>query len=206
MNQLLYRDPSPPVGVSRPGGLLTSSRRFLAIALTTIPFCLTLSLGATAEILGNLIVAGNGPEHVTIEALARAFEKVNSRAYVEVLWDENSRPVEMVKRGQAQIAVAGSVDPTLAAVQIGWDGIGVYVSLSTALSVVSTGVAVRLLPVDKVEPEVLTVKDGRYGLRRPLVLLSKKEAGPLVDAFVQFVLSPQGHAIIGDIYIPMPSS
>jgi hypothetical protein len=87
MNQLLYRDPTPPVGVSRPGGLLISSRRLLATALTTIPFCLTRSLGATAEIFGNLIVAGNGPEHVTIEALARAFERANPLASIDVLKD-----------------------------------------------------------------------------------------------------------------------
>jgi hypothetical protein len=53
-----------------------------------------------------------------------------------------------------------------------------YISLSTGLSVVSTGVAVRLLPVDKIEPESPTVKDGRYPLRRPILLLSKKEANP----------------------------
>lgn len=296
MDQVLYRDHAPPAGVSRPSGPLISSRRFLAVALTTLPLGLTLLLGATAEILGNLIVAGNGPEQFTIEALARAFERVNPRAYVDVLWDENSRPVEMVKSGHAQVAVTGAEDPTLAAVQIGWDGIGVlvhlsnftkevtkqqvadifsgrvrtwselggpdtkillidrprnqnireafesqlgivgkipntakmvggdekvvktvvgtlpplsavaYVSLSTALSAVSSGVAVRLLPVDKVEPEVPTVKGGRYGLRRPLLLLSKKEPSPLADAFVQFALSLQGQAIIGDIYIPMPSS
>ncbi len=250
----------------------------------------------SAEIAGNLIIAGNGPEQVTLEALARAFEKVNPRAYVDILWDENSRPLELVKAGHAHIAVTGAEDPTLVSTQIGWDGIGIlvhlsnftkevtkqevadifsgkvktwselggpdtkillidrprnqnirdafetqlgisgkipdtakviggdekvvktvvgtlpplsataYISLSTGLSVVSSGVAVRLLPVDKVEPEVPTVKDGRYSLRRPLLLLSKKEPSPLVDAFVQFALSPQGQAIIGDIYIPMPSS
>ena len=58
-----------------------------------------------------------------------------------------------------------------------------YISLSQGLSVVSTGVAVRLLPVDKIEPETPTVKDGRYPLRRPVLLLSKKESNPLVEAF-----------------------
>jgi phosphate transport system substrate-binding protein len=80
-----------------------------------------------------------------------------------------------------------------------------YLSLSTGLSVVSSGVAVRLLPVDKVEPEIPTVKDGRYSLRRPLLMLSKKEPNPLVDAFAQFALSAQGQTIIGDIFIPMPN-
>ena len=248
-----------------------------------------------AQTAGNLIIAGNGPEQTTIEALARAFEKANPRAYVDILWDENSNPLQLVKTGQAQMAVTGTEDPALAATQIGWDGIGIlvhlsnftkevtkqqiadifsgkikewselggpetkillidrphnqnvreafetqlgitgkipdsakmigadeivvktvvgtppplsaaaYISLSTGLSVVSDGVAVRLLPVDKVEPEVPTVKDGRYSLRRPLLLLSKKEPNALVEAFSRFALSPPGQTIIGTIYVPMPN-
>jgi len=248
-----------------------------------------------AQISGNLAIAGNGPEQTTIEALARAFEKANPHAYVDVLWDEDSKPSESVKAGQAQIAVTGVEDPSLAATQIGWDGIGIlvhlsnftkevtkqqvaaifsgkikdwselggpetkillidrprnrnvrgifetqlgiagqipdsakvigedekvvktvvgtlpplsaaaYISLSTGLSVVSNGVAVRLLPVDKVDPEVPTVKDGRYSLRRPLLLLSKKEQNSLVEAFSQFALSPPGQSIIGEVYVPMPN-
>lgn len=248
-----------------------------------------------AQTAGNLIIAGNGPEQMTIETLARAFEKANPRAYIDILWDEDSKPVQLVKTGQAQIAVAGAEDPTLAATQIGWDGIGIlvhlsnftkevtkqqaagifsgtikdwselggpeakillidrprnqnvreafeahlgitgkipgsvtvidkdevvvktvvgtlpplsaatYISLSTGLSVVSNGVAVRLLSVDKVEPEVPTVKDGRYGLRRPLLLLSQREPNPLVEAFSKFARSPAGQAIIGEVYVPMPN-
>jgi phosphate transport system substrate-binding protein len=245
-----------------------------------------------AETSGNLIVAGNGPEQSTIESLARAFEKANPRAYVDVLWDDHSKPLEMVKSGDAHIAVTGSEDASLTATQIAWDGIGIlvhlsnftkevtkeqiadiysgkvkewselggpetkillidrpknqnirdaferqlgingkipdnakviakddkviktvvgtlppmsaiaYISLSQGLAVVTSGVAVRLLPVDKVEPEVPTVKDGRYPLRRPVLLLSKKDSNPLIDAFVQFALSAPGRQIIGETYIP----
>jgi len=66
-------------------------------------------------------------------------------------------------------------------------------------------VAVRLLPVDKVEPQAPTVKDGRYPLRRPILLLSRKEPNPLIEAFAQFALSPPGQAIIAETYVPMPS-
>lgn len=248
---------------------------------------------ALAQVAGNLIIAGNGPEQRTIEALVRAFEKANPRVYVDILWDEDSKPLQLVNAGRAQIAVTGFEDPALAATQIGWDGIGIlvhlsnftkevtkqqvadifsgkitewselggpetklllidrprnqnvreafetqlgiegkipdsakmigadevvvktvvgtlpplsaaaYISLSTGLSAVSGGVAVRLLPVDKVEPEMPTVKDGRYSLRRPLLLLSKKEPNNLVEAFSQFALSSPGQAIIGEIYVPM---
>jgi phosphate transport system substrate-binding protein len=248
-----------------------------------------------AEVSGSLAIAGNGPELPTIETLARAFEKANPRAYLDVLWDDNSKPVELVKAGHAHIAVTGSEEPGFASTQVGWDGIGIlvhlsnftkevtkqqvadifsgkvkewselggpetkilvidrprnqnireafesqlgiagkvpdtakvigrdekvvktvvgtlpplsavsYISLSTGLSVVSTGVAVRLLPVDKIEPEVPTVKDGRYTLRRPLLFLTKKESNPLADAFAQFALSPAGQAIVAESYIPLAS-
>ena len=258
--------------------------------------CLTLTAilpsWSQAEVSGNLIIVGNGPEQTTIEALARAFEKTNPRAYVDVLWDDHSKPVEMVKAGEAHLAVTGSEDAALAATQIAWDGIGIlvhlsnftkevtkqqvadiysgkvkewselggpetkillidrpknqnirdaferelgidgkipnnakviakddkviktvvgtlppmsavaYISLNQGLAVVTSGVAVRLLPVDKVEPEVPTVKDGRYPLRRPVLLLAKKDPNPLADAFMQFAQSPAGRQIITETYIP----
>ncbi|MER3424172.1 MAG: hypothetical protein C4293_14070 [Nitrospiraceae bacterium] len=234
---------------------------------------------------GPLVIAGNGPEFNMIERLAKAFEKANPGAYVDILWDEHSKPIEMVKSGQAQVAVAGKEEPNLKATQIGWDGIAImvnlsnhtkevttqqiadifsgkvkfwsdlggpetkimvidrprnrnirdafeqqigitgkmangaktigpddeaiktvvgtlpplsavtYISLGPALEAVNSGVAVRLLPVDKVEPEEPPVKDGRYKLRRPILLLTK-ESNPTVEAFAAFALSKEGQTII----------
>jgi phosphate transport system substrate-binding protein len=76
-----------------------------------------------------------------------------------------------------------------------------YLSLSQGLSVVSSGVSVRLLPIDKVEPEVPTVKDGRYPLRRPVLFLSKKGPNTLAEAFTHFVLSPAGQQLIAETYV-----
>ena len=250
-------------------------------------------LVAYAEVSGTLTIAGNGPELTAIEPLARAFEKANPRAYLDVVWDGNSKPVEMVKSGQAHIAVTGTEEPGLSATAIAWDGIGVlvhlsnftkdvtkqqvadifsgkvtmwsdlggpetkilvidrprnqnirdafesqlgmtgkitgtakvigsddqvvktvvgtlpplsavtYLSLSEGLSAVSGGVAVRLLPIDKVEPEIPTVRDGRYPLRRPILLLSKREPHSLVEAFAQFALSPVGQQLIAETFIPV---
>jgi phosphate transport system substrate-binding protein len=214
-----------------------------------------MSLVALAEVAGNLTLAGNGPELPTIKPLDRAFEKANPRAYLDAVWDGNSKPVEMVKAGQAHIAVTGTEAPDLSATPIAWDGIGVlvhhsnftkevttqqvadivsgkitgaakvigpdeqvvktvvgtlpplstiaYLSLSQELPVVSGGVAVRPLPIDKVEPEVPTVKDSRYPFRRPLLLLSKKEPHPVAEAFAQFVLSQAGQQVIAETYIPL---
>lgn len=267
--------------------------RLLLTCWVSVMGLATIPSPSSAEMAGSLTIAGNGPESNTIETLARAFEKANPRAYIDVLWDDSSKPLELVKSGQAHIAITGSEDPALTSRQIGWDGIGIlvhlsnftkeiskqqvadlfsgkfttwadvggpdtrillidrprnqnireafesqlgitgkisdqakvigqdekvvktvvgtlpplsavtYISLSTGLSVVSTGVAVRLLAVDKIEPEAPTVKDGRYPLRRPILMLFKNEPNPLIDAFAQFALSPPGQSIIAETYVPM---
>jgi phosphate transport system substrate-binding protein len=270
-------------------------RSSIRVLLVILAMCFAPADAPSAETAGSLVIAGNGPELTTMEALARAFEKANPRSYVDLIWDDHSKPLELVKAGQAQIAVTGAEDGAFTSTQIGWDGIGIlvnlsnftkeitkqqvadlftgkvkewselggpetkvllidrprnqnireafetqlgiagqipdgakmiakddkavkavvgtlpplsavtYISLSTGLSVVSSGVAVRLLPIDKIEPEIPTVKDGRYSLRRPILMLSKKEPNPLVDAFAAFALSPAGQAIIAETYIPMMS-
>jgi phosphate transport system substrate-binding protein len=245
-------------------------------------------------ITGNLVIAGNGPEQFVVEQLTRAFEKANPRAYIDIVWDDNSKPVDLVKSGQAHIAVTGKEDTGLHAAHIGWDGIAVvvnmsnhtkevtsqqvadifsgkvkswsdlggpdtkillidrprnrniretfeqqlgiagkipegakiigpddkaiktvvgtlpplsavtYVSLGPALEAVTSGVAIRLLPIDKVEPEEPPVKDGRYKLRRPILLLTKQGSNPVADAFTAFALTKEGQTIIdNEGYTPL---
>jgi phosphate transport system substrate-binding protein len=271
------------------------------LAHITMVFCLavaTLTPAALVEggegVSGNLVIAGNGPEQAAIEQLTRAFEKANPRAYIDILWDENSKPVDLVKSGQAHIAVTGQEDAALHAAQIGWDGIAVvvnlsnhtkevtsqqvadifsgkvkswsdlggpdtrillidrprnrniretfeqqlgisgripdgvkvigaddkaiktvvgtlpplsavtYVSLGPALEAVNSGVAIRLLPIDKVEPEEPPVKDGRYKLRRPILLLTKQGSNPVAEAFAAFALTKEGQTIIdNEGYTPL---
>lgn len=269
-----------------------SVRALMAVGMLFIAIAVSIQ-DAGSNPSGTVVIAGNGPELTTIEMLARAFEKANPRVYIDILWDENSKPIEMVKQGQAQIAVTGYEDPDLRATQIAWDGIAVmvnlsnhtkevtkqqvaqifsgkvrmwsdlggpetrvllidrprnrnirdafeqhlgivgkipdsakvigpddkatktvagtlppqsavtYISLGSALDAVKSGVAVRLLPIDKVEPEEPTVKDGRYNLRRPVLLLSKKETNPTVEALQAFALSSEGQKIIDDTYTPL---
>lgn len=283
----------PPVCRRRRGVVIEK----VVIALVLLVTCVVAPLQVAGEdVSGTLVIAGNGPEMPMIERLARAFEKANPRAYVDVVWDDNSKPVEMVKAGQAHLAVTGKEEQALNATQIGWDGIAVmvhasnttkeltsqqvadlfsgkikfwsdlggpddrvllidrpsnmnirdyflrqlningtfpesakvkvikpddraigavsgtlppysavtYISLGAALHAVFTGATVRLLPIDKVEPEEPTVKDGRYKLRRPMLLLSKKESNPTVDAFLAFALSNAGQTIIdNEAYTPL---
>jgi len=280
-------EPSP-----QPKRQTNLARAFLALLLI-LPALSLIPNSVGADATGSLKIAGNGPELVTIEALARAFEKANPRAYVDILWDDHAKPIEMVKGGEAQIAVTGSEEPGLKATQLAWDGIGIlvhlsnftkelskqqvadlfsgkvkewsevggpetrillidrprqqnirdeferqlgivgkipagtkviakdekvvktvvgtlpplsavaYISLSQGLSVVAGGVAVRLVPVDQVEPEVPTVKDGRYPLRRPVLFLSQPQGNPLIEAFSQFALSQDGQNILSETYVPL---
>jgi phosphate transport system substrate-binding protein len=263
--------------------------------ICAILVCL-MALPASAEVAGSLTIAGHGPEQRMMESLAHAFEKANPRAYVDVMWDDNSKPVDMVKANQAKIAVSGTEETGLRSLQIAWDGITImvhrsnftkevtkqevaelfsgkfkmwadlggpdtkvllidrprnqnnrdafeqqlqivgkipdgtkviakddnviktiagtippysavaYVSLGQALEAVASGVPVRLLPIDKIEPEAPTVRDGRYPLRRPVLLLSNNEPDPLVQAFERFVTSNEGQKIISEFYTPLPKS
>lgn len=288
--------PVPPAPLPPAAHQLTRAWHGLVGLVGVLTVLLGLPIVSSAEVKGSLVIAGNGPELPTIEALARAFERANPRAYVDILWDEHSKPLELVKAGQAHLAVAGAEEPGMRATQIGWDGIGIlvhlsnftkdvtkqqvadvfsgkvrnwselggpdtkilpidrprnqnvrdafethlgiagnltshaktigpdeqvvktvvgtlpplsavaYISLSTGLPAVSNGVAVRLLPIDKVEPEAPTVKDGRYHLRRPLLLLSKNDLSPLAEVFAAFARSEPGQAIVGEIYVPLSPS
>jgi phosphate transport system substrate-binding protein len=277
------------------GRFISFIAQLLTVFLPVIAILSPLALVEGGEdVSGSVVIVGNGPEQFVIEQLARAFEKVNPRAYVEIVWDENSKPVELLKSGQAQIAVTGHADADLHAAQIGWDGIAVvvnlsnhtkevtsqqvadvfsgkvkswsdlggpdtkillidrprnrniretfeqqlgiagkipngvkvigpddkaiktvvgtlpplsavtYISLGPALEAVNSGVAIRLLPIDKVEAEEPPVKDGRYKLRRPILLLTKQGSHPVADAFATFALTKEGQTIIdNEGYTPL---
>ena len=105
------------------------ARLILLLSLSVLLSC-GAALDALAGVAGSLIIAGNGPELTTIEPLARAFEKANPSAYLDIVWDANSKPAEMVTSGQAQIAVTGTEAPGLSSTPIAWDGIGILVHLS----------------------------------------------------------------------------
>ena len=238
---------------------------------------------------GSITIAGNGPELRTIEQLARAFEKRHLGRYVQIRWDLSSQPFELVKSGEADVAVTGHIDTGLTATPIAWDGIVVvvdftnpvkavtrqevaaiftrvvtrwsqlggpdieihpidrpsnqhirqsfeealgivgqvpestrviqsdqraistvagdvssitYASLGVVLDAVTYGVGVTVLMIDQIDPAEQTVKDGRYPLRRPVLLLKRKETDLAADAFAEFVLSLKGQAILDEIFVP----
>lgn len=77
-----------------------------------------------------------------------------------------------------------------------------YASLGVVLDAVTYGVGINLLMIDQVDPAEQTVRDGRYRLRRLVLLLQRKEANLAADAFAKFALSPEGQAIVDEMFIP----
>jgi phosphate transport system substrate-binding protein len=76
-----------------------------------------------------------------------------------------------------------------------------YVSLGVALEAVTYGVGVALLSVDHVEPAKQTVRDGRYRLRRSVLLLRKDDATSPAASFVEFAASREAKDIIEEMYV-----
>ena len=71
-----------------------------------------------------------------------------------------------------------------------------FVSMTPALRAKEDGVAINLLFIDRIEPEVQTVLDKRYTIQRPVMLITRQQASQEVLAFEQFVLSPDGQRLI----------
>jgi phosphate transport system substrate-binding protein len=76
-----------------------------------------------------------------------------------------------------------------------------YASLGVALEAVTYGVGVALLSVDHVEPAKQTVRDGRYRLRRPVLLLRKDDSNSTVASFLHFTASKEAKDIIEEMYV-----
>ena len=68
--------------------------------------------------------------------------------------------------------------------------------MGPALQARKDGYGVTLLFVDDIEPEYQTVLDGTYPLRRPVVFVMNANASPVAQAFLEYVLSPQGQRAI----------
>ena len=87
---------------------------------------------------GAITIAGNGPELRVVEQLTRAFERSHLGTVVEIRWDPSFHPVNMVKSGEADFAVAGQADPDLVAIPIAWDGIAVVVDFTNPVKEVTS--------------------------------------------------------------------
>ncbi len=68
-----------------------------------------------------------------------------------------------------------------------------------AIAYVSLGMVtpqVVVVTLDGVKPTAESARSGRYLLTRPFLLLTRGEPRPLAQAYIDFVLSPQGQDLI----------
>jgi phosphate transport system substrate-binding protein len=57
--------------------------------------------------------------------------------------------------------------------------------------------------IDGVGPTVDNVLNGSYPIARPLNMLTNGEPSPLAKAFLDYILSPEGQAIVAEDYVPV---
>ncbi len=88
----------------------------------------------TFALTGRIVIAGHGPEQPVVQDLARAYEKLHPGVAIDLAWDKTVRAVEMVKAGEAHIAVADRTDLTLDSTTIAWDGIAVIVNFANPVT------------------------------------------------------------------------
>jgi phosphate transport system substrate-binding protein len=65
--------------------------------------------------------------------------------------------------------------------------------------------SVKTLSVDGVAPTAANAANGSYPVVRPLLMLSKGEPTPLASAWLDFIMSADGQAlVVEDGYIAVP--
>jgi phosphate transport system substrate-binding protein len=155
----------------------------------------------------------NTTEEITREQLAKIFAgkiKFWSQVYedgpearislIHRAWNQNIRqPFEkflgLENHRELQAKVVEKESETFKAINGDIYSIS-YVSMGPALQARKDGYGVTLLFVDDIEPEYQTVLDGTYPLRRPVVFVMNPNASPVAQAFLAYVLSPQGQRAI----------
>ena len=79
-----------------------------------------------------------------------------------------------------------------------------YVDLNVGVNNVSVGVPIRLLAINRLEPEPANVSSGAYPLRRPIVLVTKTPPSSVAKAFIDFMLGKDGQkAVQEEEFVPL---
>ncbi len=118
------------------------------------------------------------------------------RPYFEQLLNLNGNHVKgkgvVEPDKEAVKAVAGSLN-----------GIS-YLDLNVGVNNVSVGVPIRLLAINRLEPEPANVSSGAYPLRRPILLVTKNPPSPVAKAFIDFMLGKDGQKTVQEEeFVPM---
>ena len=81
-----------------------------------------------------------------------------------------------------------------------------YISLTAALKAQEDGIPIHILTVDQVDPGEATVKNGRYRLRRPVLMLTTTQPDPVTESFLSFVRSVDGQQLLRTMFVPVEPS
>jgi phosphate transport system substrate-binding protein len=135
---------------------------------------------------GDILVWSDvGGQEVDIQVLSREDGSGNREAFEEMVMGGKSVTLTAIVIPSSQ-AVGEYVanDP----VAIGYD------------SAVALPDGIKALSIDGVSPDLRAVTERDYALIRPLTLVTQGSPDDEVQAFVDFVLSPAGQAIVGQRY------
>lgn len=97
-------------------------------------------------------------------------------------------------------------DQTLLNLVSGRDATISYLSLAAALKAQEDGISIHILTVDQADPGDATVKNGRYPLRRPVLMLTSLQPDPLTESFLSFARSVSGQALLRSMFVPAEPS
>ena len=81
-----------------------------------------------------------------------------------------------------------------------------YISLAAALKAQEDGISIQILTIDQVDPGDATVKNGRYRLRRPVLMLTGTEPDPLTESFLSFVRSVNAQELLRSMFASVEPS
>ena len=110
---------------------------FMGIPCALI-FAVSLAHSQEKELIGRALVIGNGPERYAIEALAKNFEELHPKANIDFFWHQNARPVEEIRKGEADIAITGRLEEDLPSTVVAWDGIAVVTNFANPIEEMTT--------------------------------------------------------------------
>ena len=111
----------------------------------------------------------------------------------------------LTERMEASTAPVRSDQKVLSLVS-GRDATISYISLAAALKAQEDGISIHILTVDQVDPGEATVKNGRYRLRRPVLMLTATQPDPLTESFISFVRSVDGQRLLRTMFVPIEQS
>lgn len=107
---------------------------------------------------------------------------------------------EIVMGKDKRITGKASVQNSTGAIRtaVEWDESAIgYISLG------SVNGRVKVVAIDGVRPSEETVLKGTYKLWRPFIYLTKGEPRGVVKRYIDFVLSPEGQRIVGEMFVPV---